>query len=144
LILTSDILTLYNKFLESKRRPNFSEAEKEALVDGVADNYDALVGKFSAKLSGQRKDELWKEILAKVNVVNHITLTRSLDEIKKKFQGLKKDVKAKESSNRREINKTGGGMANIVSHDRLGQRILQCIPEVVIGGILGGVDTSSE
>jgi hypothetical protein len=64
-------------------------------------HHESLFGKFLATLTNSRKDELWIVVLEKVNAVSPIL--RTLDEIKKKYQALKKDVKAKEAHNRREI-----------------------------------------
>jgi hypothetical protein len=103
-------------------------------------HHESLFGKFSATLTNSRKDELWIVVLEKVNAVSPIL--RTLDEIKKKYQALKKDVKAKEAHNRREILETGGGSADLKSQDEVGSRILSTIPCVAIEAVSGGFDSS--
>jgi hypothetical protein len=111
-------------------------------VDAVVENHNTLFGKLSSTLTNAEKDEVWDQVLARVNSVS--STIRNKEELKKKYQSLKSEVKSKEASNKREIRKTGGGDAELEDHDELSQKILTTLPAVIIEGIRGGYDSSGK
>jgi hypothetical protein len=122
------------------RRPNFSEDEKHAIVDGP--HFEVLGGKLSSTVTSQTKDKLWREVLDKVNAVSTAQPPRELEEIKKKWQCLKSHTKAAAALIVKEIRKTGGGEAEAPELDEIGRKIMQVIPTVEVEGIRGGIDVS--
>jgi hypothetical protein len=75
----------------NRRRPNFTDNEKTALVDAVVENHNTLFGKLSSTLTNAEKDEVWDQVHARVNSVS--STIRNKEELKKKYQSLKSEVK---------------------------------------------------
>jgi len=121
-----------------KRAANFTEAEKEALVTALRARVNLISDKHSATVTKTTRDDAWKEILESVNAVSAVS--RSMDEVKKKYQAMKSDVKQVESGNRREINKTGGGEAKLVTLSATERELLGTLTEASIVGIAGGLE----
>ena len=125
------------------RRPNFSNDEKAAIVDGVAAHHEKLFGKFSPILSDATKEDLWLEILENVNSKSSAVPPRTVQEIKKKYQALKSEVKGVASQRKREMTATGGGQVQPEKPlTEIQEKLLQTIPLVQIEGIPGGIDVS--
>lgn len=137
-----NFVNIIEKCLFETGRPNFSLIECNALVDAVGQHYDALFGKFSSTLSNERKKELWKDVVLRVNAVSTVEPPRTLLEITKKYQSLKTTVRKVETNNSNEMKKTGGGSAKLQSQNPIGEKILALLPTVEISGIAGGLDIS--
>jgi hypothetical protein len=52
---------------KKKRNANWTNDEKTALVNSVAQNYDKLVGKFSTTVSVATKNSLWQKVADSVS-----------------------------------------------------------------------------
>ena len=59
-------LNLFIVLLLAKRRPNFTDSEKEILVEEVNKKQMLLFGIFSNKITKDGKEALWEDIAAKV------------------------------------------------------------------------------
>lgn len=92
-----------------QRKPNLSQREKEALVDGVLKRKTQVQGNSSASDFGAQMDTAWDKINKEVNAVNLSGMSRSKDDIRKKFRNWKSKVKMKLSQANRGRNLTGGG-----------------------------------
>jgi len=128
---------------KSVRRPNFTMEEEVALADGIRKRQELIFGKFEgATVSKQTKNTAWLEILAEVNAVGPVGRDddRTLNEVMTKNKNMRSATKKVESKNRKEINKTGGGKANIIELTESQRLTLQTIPESCISGIEGGID----
>jgi len=121
------------------RRPNFTSEEQVALALGIKARMDILYGKFAGQtVSSETKDAAWLEILQEVNAVGGYN--RTLAEIHTKNKNMTTLTKKIDSSNRREMSKTGGGKANIKELTESQRIVLETIPESCIIGIPGGID----
>ncbi|KAM4746782.1 myosin-binding protein C, slow-type isoform 31-T31 [Rhinophrynus dorsalis] len=88
---------------EKKDKPDFTEEELDMLVDGVSKNGPHICGSLSAKTTKAEKSKIWADIQSKLNAVGGNN--RSVAEIKKKWNSLKKQTKDKLS----QLNKEGTG-----------------------------------
>ncbi|OXA48913.1 uncharacterized protein LOC110854907 [Folsomia candida] len=128
----------------AKRSPNFTSLEKEVLVDEIVANLSLLFGQFTTKMTPEIQSEAWGRVLLKVNALGVVPGGRKLSEIKKKYQQLKSEVKAKGAANKRELNETGGGESALSQLDDLQEKILSTLPTVSVEGIFGGFDSSDK
>ncbi|XP_053572962.1 myosin-binding protein C, slow-type isoform X2 [Bombina bombina] len=78
---------------KKQEKPDFSETEMEILVDGVSKHGSHICGALSAKTTKAEKSKIWADIQAKLNAVGGNN--RSVAEIKKCWNGLKKRTKEK-------------------------------------------------
>ena len=132
----SDILHVCS--MDKKRQPNFSAEEMEVLVAEVERRSKVLFSKFSMGVSNVLKEKSWDEVAKAVSGVTGIS--RSKQEIKKKFTCLKSQTKAKVVGVKKEVFRTGGGVVNDSVSDMDG-RIVGLIGEVCVSGVQGGFES---
>jgi len=128
------------KEVNTKRAPHFTEAECLALSEAVAEKIAILDGSFSPTLTFAKKKAAWAYVLECVNSVS--SYKRTLKQIQEKHKNMKKNGKAAEAHNRKEMKRTGGGKADIKELTQAELNILATIPAAAISGIEGGIDTS--
>ncbi|XP_033759537.1 myb/SANT-like DNA-binding domain-containing protein 4 [Pecten maximus] len=92
-----------------KRRPNFTEAECQLLVDMAVDNIDTIQCKFSSIVTIKKKAEVWQRITDSINAIS--CTIRTKEEIKKKWQDMVGDTRKRESARITSQRGTGGGAA---------------------------------
>ena len=124
----------------SKRKPNFSEGEKDVLVQEVKKRHASLFGKFSNKLSKNRKQSMWEDITEKVSQFSGIR--RDVGEIKTKWSNMRQDAKSSKANYIRELRKTGGG-ENLEEVSQQDEVICSIIGSEAIEGIEGGIDSEN-
>lgn len=123
----------------SRRRPNFTPEELIALAEAIRDRRDILFGRFEATaVTRITKSKAWVEVTSIVNAVGG--MERTVAEIMHKHKNIKTTAKAKESHNRRERKKTGGGTAEIEELTESQKIILQTISPESVSGVEGGID----
>lgn len=80
------------------------------------------------------------EVVEEVNAVSNVT--RSLDQIKEKYNSMRKEVKGKEAKVKRVITGTGGGPGKLPETEPWHDNILATLASTAIHGVVGGIDTS--
>ena len=90
-----------------KRKCNFSSLETAVLVEKYEEHKVLLDSKLTNQLTYIKKCILWEEITQAVNFVGNAS--RTTDEIRAKWKGLKKAAKKACSFEIRQARKTGGG-----------------------------------
>lgn len=116
------------------RKPNFTQTELLALVEGVQNQRDIILGKFSDTVSNEKKKREWQTITNSVNAVSNSV--RTVDDIRKKWQDWASVVKGKEAKLKRERKKTGGG--KIEEKDELSEleeRVIEILGVTAVHGI---------
>ena len=93
---------------EKKRRPNFTAQEISVWVEGVQSRKKVIFNSLNNAETNTNKKRAWIKIAEEVSVLSGIS--RNVDEIRKKWMSMKSDTKKKAASNKREANKTGGGV----------------------------------
>ncbi|XP_063303252.1 myosin-binding protein C, slow-type isoform X5 [Pelobates fuscus] len=78
---------------EKHEKPDFTVQELEMLVEGVSKHGPQLCGGLSSKTTKAEKSKIWADIQAKLNAVGGHN--RSVADIKKRWNNLKKDTKDK-------------------------------------------------
>ena len=117
----------------SKRKANFTDAEKELLIQEVNKKHTSLFGKFSNKLSKCRKQSLWEEVAEKMSQFSGIR--RDVGEIKTKWSNMRQEAKSCKANYIRELRKTGGG-EHLVEISQQEEMICSIIgSEAIEGGI---------
>ncbi|XP_078309407.1 nuclear apoptosis-inducing factor 1-like [Crassostrea virginica] len=127
-------------FVAKKRKPNWSERELTVLAEATTPRMKFLKAKFSPSLTSERKQEFWKEIADEVNSTTLVS--RTVDEIKKKWADIQSLTKKKEGERRRSMSKTGGGPAPEFYFKEWEKVVLQSLSDIAIEGIACGVDTA--
>ncbi len=72
--------------MAQKRLPNWSEEEKQILIDGFQSEKRILMAKFSAYVTSTDKAAAWQRIVDKINSQNN-GLKRTAKQIQKKGYG---------------------------------------------------------
>ncbi|XP_004912952.1 myosin-binding protein C, slow-type isoform X4 [Xenopus tropicalis] len=93
---------------DEKQKPEFSENEMEQLVDGVSKHGQQLCGGLAAKTTKAEKSKIWADIQAKLNAVGG--QNRSIADIKKEWNNLKKHTKDKMSQIKQESTEVSEGV----------------------------------
>lgn len=93
--------------MEAKRRPNFSEKEKLALLDLIRTKYPVLVNTQKGTTIKRTKEESWKKLILEYNVED-IT-KRSIEELKTLLANLLQRGKKEITNHRTLARATGGG-----------------------------------
>ncbi|CAC5383492.1 unnamed protein product [Mytilus coruscus] len=127
----------------SKRKPNWTEAELDALSKGVAENINMVKGKFSPSVTNDFKNRCWATITQRINAENPSAVSRGVADVKKKWQDLQSIVKKKEAARRRSLNATGGGPSPEDTTKSWEKAIISTFTNTQLEGIAGGEDTGS-
>ncbi|XP_077328352.1 myosin-binding protein C, slow-type isoform X9 [Lithobates pipiens] len=86
---------------EKHEKPEFTDAEKDMLVDCVSKNGPHICGALSAKTTKAEKSKIWADIQAKVNATGG--KNRSIADLKKQWNALKKKTKDKLQQNKKGV-----------------------------------------
>ena len=124
--------------MASKRKSNFSAAEQTALAD-IIDRHPEVFQKFSGPgHSKSQKEDKWRVIQREMTALFEVT--RTVEEIKKKWTDMKYAAKKEVAKYRREVKKTGGGPPP-PPVDELHEKIIRIVGEEAVDGVVGGIDT---
>ncbi|XP_062621473.1 myb/SANT-like DNA-binding domain-containing protein 4 [Saccostrea cucullata] len=124
---------------DRKKKPRFCEKEIEILVQGVKERSDVINSKFSDMISNTKKKQAWVEIMESVNAVSFSK--RTVDEIKKKWDDVKRGTKKRASAVQKERCKTGSGKLEIIPLSPMEEDIVSVMGEERIFGFSSYVDT---
>ncbi|XP_062580411.1 myb-related transcription factor, partner of profilin-like [Saccostrea cucullata] len=124
---------------DRKKKPRFSEKELEILVQGVKERSDVINSKFSDMINNAKKKQAWVEILESVNAVSFSK--RTVEEIKKKWDDVKRGTKKRASAVQKERCKTGSGKLEIIPLSPMEEDIVSVMGEERIFGFSSYVDT---
>ncbi|XP_068133050.1 myosin-binding protein C, slow-type isoform X5 [Hyperolius riggenbachi] len=86
---------------ETQEKPVFTEPELEILVDAISKNGAQICGSLSAKTTKAEKSKIWADIQSKVNAEGGNN--RSIADLKKQWNSLKKQTKDKLQQNIKEV-----------------------------------------
>ena len=86
-----------------ERKANFTSDELRALLEGIGQDRDMVMCKFSSQITLKHKKEAWGRILRAVNGCGNCLRTE--EDLKKKWKDLKAAALREESDQK----KTGGG-----------------------------------
>ncbi|XP_073476468.1 myosin-binding protein C, slow-type isoform X35 [Aquarana catesbeiana] len=86
---------------EKHEKPEFTDAENDMLVDCVSKNGPHICGALSAKTTKAEKSKIWADIQAKVNATGG--KNRSIADLKKQWNALKKKTKDKLQQNKKGV-----------------------------------------
>lgn len=122
----------------SKRQPNFTTGEVEALLQMVEGKSRVLFGKFSGVMSVVSKQAAWDEVARDVSAVSGVK--RSAAEVKKKWMQLKSKAKEHVVAVKKDRVKTGGGERTATDVSENDSRIIAVVGEACVKGVAGGFD----
>ncbi|CAC5403277.1 unnamed protein product [Mytilus coruscus] len=123
----------------SKRKPNWTEREKNILIEEYEKKRHILKAKFSSSLTSGDKTRAWEEIAHAINPGSSVR--RSTKGIQKKWDNICATAKTEVSAHRRSQKQTGRGpCSNDISS--ISQKVCDILGEdsPTISGIEGGVD----
>lgn len=81
-----------------KRKPNFTKEEMNVLLEEVEGSKDVLFSRLTNVLTNKKKQDRWSLIVNKINAVAPNATSRTLKEIKKKWEDAKAASKETSSS----------------------------------------------
>ncbi|KAM4697816.1 uncharacterized protein WCC33_013420 [Rhinophrynus dorsalis] len=121
------------------RKMRFSDEELNVLVQEVHDNVRQLFGDLSMKTPSAVKNQIWEDILTKVNAVG--VTTRTVHELKKRWHDLRRRTKMKLSVFERSAHQIMGGPLSFQPYPN--QRLVQetIHPQQILG--ISDLDTSN-
>lgn len=122
------------------RAANFTNREIDVLVDGVVANRTLVFSKHNDAATNDHKKRAWQRISSAVNAVS-VAGERSIDDLRLKWRKLHSDVKQKAAKIDQDSRRTGGGPAPRQLTE-IETKILGCIPEELVKGIPGSIDSS--
>ncbi|XP_076086463.1 uncharacterized protein LOC143057109 [Mytilus galloprovincialis] len=123
---------------DRKRKPRFSQKEVDVLIEKVRCQSDTLFSRFSDTLTNKKKKSAWMEVQNSVNATSMVY--RNVDEIKKKWDDVKRNTKKRAASVRRDRNLTGGGESCVEPLSSVEEAVVSLIGEEKIYGISEGLD----
>ncbi|KAG0442856.1 hypothetical protein HPB47_015546, partial [Ixodes persulcatus] len=89
------------------RAPNFTEREKDALLDLVEEFKNIVESKTTDKITTKTKNRVWDRITLKFNAV--MGARREAHQLKKCYENIKKKARKDLAANRQAVRATGGG-----------------------------------
>ena len=99
-----------------------------------------LNGKLSGSVTAAAKGRCWQQLAVDVSAVSGVT--RSAEELKKKWTFVKSEAKNSMASMKRGVSQTGGGeLSDEVTASQ--RRVIDVIGQVCVEGIAGGVDCAA-
>ena len=118
-----------------KRRPRFKREETLCFVKLVAKDKEILEGKKTSKniKDINNRAKLWEDLQREFNstCIYAPVGGRTIDELKKRWDNLKRDAKKDSSSRRKEQTKTGGGPIKIENIDET----LALVSDIISGAL---------
>ncbi|KAM3924105.1 myosin-binding protein C, slow-type isoform 5-T5 [Leptodactylus fuscus] len=108
---------------EKQEKPEFTDQELDLLVDCVSKQGPHLCGALSAKTTKAEKSKLWADIQAKVNAKGGNN--RSVADLKKRWNDLKKQTKNKLLQPKKESNEENAGVNGGVTEPTNGLSALE-------------------
>nr|XP_018916636.1 PREDICTED: uncharacterized protein LOC109043778 [Bemisia tabaci]XP_018916637.1 PREDICTED: uncharacterized protein LOC109043780 [Bemisia tabaci] len=126
---------------QSARSLNFTGAEKEKIVEIGMEYYDLLHSPLNNSVTMAEKNRIYQLMAEEVNKVG--LNSRSVKQIKKKYQELIQNATRKQRIITTERKRTGNKRMR-VSLDHLDEEIIRKVPPMKYIGISGGVDSSAE
>ena len=124
------------------RNPRFSNTEIEVLVHQCNKNISLLRNGENCDRIKASKEAAWKDIAAKVNVVNTSGKVRLPKECRKKWFDLRSRTKAKVATNNKERAKTGGGTSSEIELNPMDRAVAGSFVEEELHGLQGFESTS--
>ena len=120
---------------DKSRKKNFSPQER-AIVISAMERYDArLHGAESKSTSKAKRDEILMKITTQVNALGNEI--RTLKDILKKMNDLRRVVKDKLGTMRKHARGTGGGPATAIRLSPEEQVVAQCLQREQVEGVEG-------
>lgn len=123
---------------ERKRKPRFSEREVDIMVERIYENADILFSRFSDTLTSKKKKIAWGSIVESVNATSFVH--RTTEEVKKKWEDLKRVVKRRAAEVRKDRSRTGGGPSSVEPLSSTEELVVSLLGEARIYGLADGVD----
>jgi hypothetical protein len=123
---------------DRKRKPRFLDREVDVLVNKVHEKSNILFSKFSDTVSNKKKKTAWVEVQTSVNATSLVP--RSLEEIKKKWDDVKRTTKKRAVDVRKDRTVTGGGESNADPLTPMEEIVVSLIGEQKVYGLSNGVD----
>jgi len=120
----------------SSRAPRYSEPEMHALVDGCIKRWKTLSSNFNSDRIKESKETAWKTVTTEVNAVNTSGAARKWEDVRRKLQVEKSNVKKKLQEIRRKRAMTGN-VVGVPQLNELEEKISSLIREEELVGIKG-------
>ncbi|XP_063814272.1 uncharacterized protein LOC135054824 isoform X2 [Pseudophryne corroboree] len=114
------------------RNVRFSYNENCALVHAMLPVFDRLLGCQSHRTTLARKKAMWKSITDAVNAVS--SYRRCVENVKKRFNDVKRVLKAKMVEELHEAQRTGGGHSASILYTSFEEELKQVIPPKILPG----------
>nr|CAH7735615.1 unnamed protein product [Callosobruchus chinensis] len=128
--------------MKRMRGSNFSKEEELLLARTVAIYKNTIECKMTDKCNNQEKNEAWKKVTEHVNA--NCTKTRTLDQLKMKYENLKAKARKMVALQRSCMTGTGGGPAQIPESDPVLETIISLINKKTVVGLHSPWDSDNQ
>ena len=123
---------------ERKRKPKFLDNEVDILVSKIQEKSDVLFTRFSDTVSNKKKKMAWVEVQNSINATSLVP--RTLEEIKKKWDDIKRSTKKRAVEVKKDRTVTGGGSNEADPLTPMEEMVVSLIGEQKVYGLAEGVD----
>ena len=122
--------------VSAARSPQFKEEEVKVLLDSISANRHVLFGSFSKDITKERKEEVWEEIVTKMNASS--ATRRHVKNVKKKWSDFASRAKVKRLKFKKQRSGDNKPLKDLTELEKLA---LDIIGETAVDGIEGGIDS---
>ncbi|CAG9773815.1 unnamed protein product [Ceutorhynchus assimilis] len=130
---------------ESKRVPNFTQAEKTYLINLISQKYGKILeDKKTNRTSVDEKKEVWKEIEERFNASGPMVCFRNADSLRWLYENKKKELRKKLGEEKKQRHLTGGGTMPLIVIDDLDKILMSVLNEKCLTGIQSRFDCDDE
>jgi hypothetical protein len=120
--------------------PNFTADEVQTLSESVRKRKAIIEARLSPGITAASKELAWQAITEEVNAASNIS--RTADDIRRKWAAMKSATKSKVASQRRAVKRTGGGPPENTALTDVESNIVDLIGKETVEGVDGGFDLS--
>lgn len=123
------------------RSSNFSQQEKELLLNLVYEKKDTIENKQTNHVNVQAKLAAWRNITSEFNALAPSSCYRNLQSLKKFYDNQKKDLRKREADKRKQTYLTGGGRPPNLIKEPTDDLLLSMVNEKGISGLNNAFDS---
>ena len=130
------LLAVMDQPKSKQRKGKFSDNEVDILVHEVTANLNVIQGRNSTPT---QKNAIWTEITKKINAIS--STRRQVEDVKKRWQDIKRRTKEKVAFNRSQARKTGAGPPEVQELTMFEEVVQQTLAAEQVEGV-EGIDTA--
>ncbi|XP_053565563.1 uncharacterized protein LOC128655970 isoform X2 [Bombina bombina] len=134
-----DMASSGSETASKSKNPHFSHQQNVVLIDMIIDSYDYLFGCRVKQTNFSRRKQIWQRISDAVSAQG--PGKKDVDQLKKRYNDIKRFAKAKLAREKNSARATGGGPAYVADLNDYEQKLVQRLGPEIITGITDDCDS---